>query len=81
MGRGGPPDQEWARPTPHFPRRARPGGCGKALTRWSAPFSSGLFRQRTGVPWRDLPTRFGRGKTVHDRHRGRSVDGTGRSSG
>ncbi len=35
-----------------------------------------LFRQRTGVPWRDLPTRFGKWKTVHDRHRRWSADGT-----
>lgn len=35
-----------------------------------------LFRQRTGIPWRDLPTRFGKWKTCHDRHRRWSADGT-----
>ncbi|GLP65072.1 hypothetical protein TUSST3_16920 [Streptomyces sp. TUS-ST3] len=35
-----------------------------------------LFRQRTGVPWRDLPARFGRWKTVYERHRRWSADGT-----
>lgn len=35
-----------------------------------------LFRQRTGLPWRDLPPRFGSWKTVHDRHRRWSADGT-----
>lgn len=35
-----------------------------------------LFRQRTGIPWRDLPARFGKWKTVHDRHRRWSGDGT-----
>lgn len=35
-----------------------------------------LFRQRTGIPWRELPPRFGKWKTVHDRHRRWSVDGT-----
>lgn len=35
-----------------------------------------LFRQRTGIPWRDLPTRFGKWKTAHDRHRRWSADGT-----
>ncbi|WP_392675968.1 IS5 family transposase [Streptomyces sp. LN785] len=35
-----------------------------------------LFRLRTGVPWRDLPPRFGSWKTVHDRHRRWSADGT-----
>lgn len=35
-----------------------------------------LLRQRTGTPRRDIPTRFGKGKTVHDRHRRRSAHGT-----
>ncbi len=35
-----------------------------------------LFRQRTGLPWRDLPPCFGNWKTVHDRHRRWSADGT-----
>lgn len=35
-----------------------------------------LFRQRTGLPWRDLPPCFGSWKTVHDRHRRWSADGT-----
>lgn len=34
-----------------------------------------LFRQRTGLPWRDSPSRFGKWKTVHDRHRRWSADG------
>ncbi|MEH6372969.1 transposase [Streptomyces sp. KLMMK] len=35
-----------------------------------------LFRQRTGIPWRDLPTRFGKWKTCHDRHLRWPADGT-----
>ncbi|WP_425357051.1 IS5 family transposase [Streptomyces inhibens] len=35
-----------------------------------------LFRQRTGIPWRDLPARFGKRKTCHARHRRWSADGT-----
>lgn len=35
-----------------------------------------LFRQRTGIPWRDSPARFGKWKTVHDRHRRWPADGT-----
>jgi transposase len=35
-----------------------------------------LFRERTGIPWRDLPERFGRWKTIHERHRRWSADGT-----
>ncbi|WP_373304308.1 IS5 family transposase [Streptomyces griseomycini] len=39
-----------------------------------------LLRQRTGIPWRDLPTRFGKWKAVYDRHRRWSADGTGERS-
>ena len=35
-----------------------------------------LFRVRTGVPWRDLPERYGSWKTVYERHRRWSADGT-----
>jgi transposase len=35
-----------------------------------------LFRERTGVPWRDLPARFGKWKTVYERHRRWSANGT-----
>lgn len=35
-----------------------------------------LFRVRTGVPWRDLPERFGAWETVYKRHRRWSADGT-----
>jgi transposase len=34
-----------------------------------------LFRLRAGVPWRDLPVRFGDWKTVHERHRRWLADG------
>lgn len=35
-----------------------------------------LHRVRTGVQWRDLPERFGPWKTVYERHRQWSADGT-----
>ncbi len=35
-----------------------------------------LFWIRTGVPWRDLPERYGSWKTVYERHRRWSADGT-----
>ena len=38
---------------------------------------NGVFhRARAGVPWRDLPERFGPWKTVYNRHRRWSGDGT-----
>ncbi len=35
-----------------------------------------LWRTRTGSPWRDLPVDYGRWKTVYNRHRRWSADGT-----
>lgn len=35
-----------------------------------------LWRTRTGSPWRDLPVSYGRWKTVYNRHRRWSADGT-----
>ncbi|MFI9046980.1 IS5 family transposase [Streptomyces sp. NPDC053427] len=73
MGRGDLSDLEWARLEPHLPKNAGRGG------RWKSHrkvINGILFRQRTGIPWRDLPARFGSWKTVHDRHRRWSADGT-----
>ena len=35
-----------------------------------------LWRTRTGSPWRDLPASYGSWKTVYNRHRRWSADGT-----
>ncbi|MFB7357463.1 IS5 family transposase [Streptomyces gardneri] len=73
MGRGDLSDQEWARLEPHLPTNVGRGGRWKSHRR---VINGILFRQRTGIPWRDLPARFGKWKTVHDRHRRWSGDGT-----
>ena len=73
MGRGDLSDTEWARLEPHLPKNVGRGGRWKSHRR---VINGVLFRQRTGIPWRDLPTRFGKWKTVHDRHRRWSADGT-----
>ncbi|WTX20419.1 IS5 family transposase [Streptomyces sp. NBC_00656] len=73
MGRGDLSDQEWARLEPHLPMNVGRGGRWKSHRR---VINGILFRQRTGIPWRDLPARFGKWKTVHDRHRRWSGDGT-----
>ncbi|MFF2508751.1 IS5 family transposase [Streptomyces sp. NPDC058067] len=73
MGRGDLTDEEWVRLEPHLPKNSGRGG------RWQCHrrvINGILFRQRTGLPWRDLPARFGSWKTVHDRHRRWSADGT-----
>ncbi|WP_184735641.1 IS5 family transposase [Streptomyces netropsis] len=73
MGRGNLTSEEWARLKPHLPKSRQRGG------RWESHrrvINGILFRQRTGMPWRDLPARFGKWKTVYERHRRWSADGT-----
>ncbi|MFB7460980.1 IS5 family transposase [Streptomyces sp. NPDC056188] len=73
MGRGDLSDDEWARLESSLPKNIGRGG------RWQCHrrvINGILFRQRTGLPWQDLPTRFGKWKTVYDRHRRWSADGT-----
>ncbi|MGD3107743.1 IS5 family transposase [Streptomyces sp. YGL11-2] len=73
MRRGDLTNEEWVRLKPHLPKSGQRGG------RWESHrrvINGILFRQRTGVPWRDLPARFGKWKTVYERHRRWSADGT-----
>ncbi|WP_373560594.1 IS5 family transposase [Streptomyces sp. 1222.2] len=73
MGRGDLSDAEWERLQPFRPVTNR--RCG----RWRdhrQVIDGILHRVRTGVQWRDLPERFGPWKTVYERHRQWSADGT-----
>ncbi|MEV8007841.1 IS5 family transposase [Streptomyces sp. WA6-1-16] len=73
MRRGDLTNAEWGRLKPHLPASGRRGG------RWNdhrRVINGILFRVRTGIPWRDLPERFGSWKTVYERHRRWSADGT-----
>ena len=73
VGRGDLTNAEWERLQPLLPRGGARGG------RWSEHrkvINGVLFRVRTGVPWRDLPERFGPWETVYKRHRRWSADGT-----
>jgi transposase len=73
MGRGDLTHEEWARLKPHLPKSGQRGG------RWASHrrvINGILCRLRTGVPWRDLPACFGPWKTVYERHRRWSADGT-----
>jgi transposase len=66
-------DAEWVRLEPLLPRHPRQGH------RWHdhrLVINGVFFRTRTGCPWRDLPARFGIWKTVYNRHRRWSGDGT-----
>lgn len=72
-GRGDLSDAEWERLRPFLP--VSNGRCG----RWRdhrQVIDGILYRVRTGVQWRDLPGRFGPWKTVYERHRLWSADGT-----
>ncbi len=66
-------DAEWARLAPLLPGHPRQGH------RWNDHrlVIDGIFhRTRAGCPRRDLPERFGNWKTVYNRHRRWSGDGT-----
>ncbi|WP_405676839.1 MULTISPECIES: IS5 family transposase [unclassified Streptomyces] len=71
--RGDLSDAEWERLRPFLP--VSNGRCG----RWRdhrQVIDGILHRVRTGIQWRDLPDRFGPWKTVYERHRQWSADGT-----
>ncbi|WP_425428537.1 IS5 family transposase, partial [Streptomyces varsoviensis] len=66
-------DAQWRAIEPLLPANGRPGG------QWSdhrTVVNGVLFRARTGVPWPDLPERYGPWQTVYERHRRWSADGT-----
>jgi transposase len=67
-------DQEWGRLEPLLPDRSpRRGG------RWidhRLVINGVIWRTRSGSPWRDLPGVYGNWKTVYNRHRRWSGDGT-----
>jgi transposase len=66
-------DAQWRKIEPLLPRNGKPGG------QWADRrmlINRVLFRARTGVPWPDLPERYGPWQTVYERHRRWSADGT-----
>jgi transposase len=67
-------DEEWARLEPLLPGRAPRRGRQWADHR--ALINGVFWRTRTGSPWRDVPGCYGNWKTVYNRHRRWSADGT-----
>lgn len=66
-------DEQWEKIEPLMPVNGKPGG------QWAehrTVINGVLFRARTGVPWPDLPERYGPWQTVYERHRRWSADGT-----
>lgn len=64
---------QWKKIESLLPVNGRPGGQWADHRRM---INGVLYRARTGVPWRDLPERFGPWQTVYERHRRWSADGT-----
>lgn len=73
MGRGDLTDTEWERLRPFLPVGNR--RCGRWRDRRQV-IDGILHRVRTVVHWRDLPERFGPWRSVYERHRLGSADGT-----
>ncbi|MFE4920806.1 transposase [Streptomyces sp. NPDC056661] len=73
MGRGDLSYAEWERLRPLLP--VSNGRCGRWRDHLQV-IDGILHGVRTGVQWRDLPKRFEPGKTVYERHRLWSADGT-----
>src|SRR3954469_8732529 len=73
VGRHELTDAAWARIEPLLPPPGRRGG------RWRdhrQVINAILWQAKTGVPWRDLPERYGPWKTAHERLRKWTADGT-----
>ncbi|MCE7002300.1 IS5 family transposase [Kibdelosporangium philippinense] len=74
MGRGDLTNEQWAKLEPLLPRGKKPGRPPKHAKR---KLIDGIrFRVRTGVPWRDLPERYGPWETVYGLFRRWQRDGT-----
>ena len=65
MRRYGVRDDQWDRIKDMLP--GRPGSAGAAAADNRLFVEAALYRYRAGIPWRDLPERFGDWKNVHRR--------------
>lgn len=66
-------EQAWQQIAPLLPNPTGPGG------RWAdhrRVLNGILWKLSTGVPWRDVPERYGPWQTLAERHRRWSADGT-----
>jgi transposase len=59
-------DQQWEKMKDFLPGRA--GTVGPTATDNRLFVEGVLYRYRAGIPWRDLPERFGDFRVVHIRH-------------
>ena len=63
MRRDGLRDDQWERTSDQLP--GRPGSVGVTVAHNRLFINAVLYRFQTGMPWRDLPERFGNWKNVH----------------
>lgn len=73
VGGGELTDAAWARIEPLLPVT---GGRGGWWRDHRQVINAILWQACTGAPWRDLPERYGPGKTAHERLRRWTADGT-----
>ncbi len=73
MRRHGLRDDQWARIAPLLPGRV--GHVGGTARDDRLFVEAVLYRYRTGIPWRDLPERFGDWKNIHRRFSRRAAGG------
>jgi transposase len=60
-------DDQWEKMQDYLP--GRPGSVGVTAKDNRLFVEAVLYRYRTGIPWRDLPERFGDFRKVHTRYR------------
>lgn len=68
-------DEQWKLLEPHLPRSSA-GRAGRPWADHRRVVNAVLWRTRAGAAWRDLPAGYGPWKTVYNRHRRWSGDGT-----
>jgi transposase len=73
VGRGELTDAAWAVLEPLLPRN---GGRGRPWADHRRVVNGILWKLRTGAPWRDIPERYGKWKTVYARFARWQRDGT-----
>lgn len=67
-------NEQWERVDPLLP--SNEGRKGRPFEDNRRVVEGIVYRYRTGIPWQDLPERFGPWQTVWKRHRRYAVDGT-----
>ncbi len=68
-------DEQWEMLRPHLPRSTAR-RAGRPWADHRRVVNAVLWRTRSGATWRDLPVGYGPWKTVYNRHRRWSADGT-----